>query len=107
VSTDITERKGNAPRWGLVGAVVSAVGAPICYVGPLLLLGVGIRGARLPKCNSMRTCPGLVEPEVYFRIVHATRNGHKGAPVAAYREQMVEIALRVHPISHRARIGTA
>ena len=33
------------------------------------------------------------EPEVYFRVVHAAQNGHKGAPVAPYREQMVEIAL--------------
>lgn len=24
----------------------------------------------LPKCNSMRTRPGRVETEVYFRIVH-------------------------------------
>ena len=33
------------------------------------------------------------DPEVWFRIVHATQNGHNGAPVAAYREQRVEIAL--------------
>ena len=31
--------------------------------------------------------------EVYFRIVHIAREGHKAGPVAAYREQMVEIAL--------------
>ena len=47
----------------------------------------------LPKCNSMRTRPGLVEPEVYFRIVHVAGDGHHGAPVAPYREQTVEIAL--------------
>jgi hypothetical protein len=41
----------------------------------------------------MRTRPGWIEPEIYFRIVHATQNGHKGAPVAPYREQTVEIAL--------------
>ena len=46
----------------------------------------------LPKCNSMRTRPGWIQPEIYFRIVHAAQNGHKGAPVAAYLEQMVEIA---------------
>jgi hypothetical protein len=41
----------------------------------------------------MRTRPGWVEPEVYFRIVHTAEVGHKGAPVAAYREHTVEIAL--------------
>ena len=34
-----------------------------------------------------------VDPEVWFRIVHAAQNGHNSAPVAAYREQMVEISL--------------
>ena len=33
------------------------------------------------------------DPEVYFRVVHATQNGYKGPPVAAYCEQTVEIAL--------------
>jgi hypothetical protein len=47
----------------------------------------------LPKCNSMRTRPGWVEPEVYFRIVHLAQIAHSCAPVAAYREQTVEIAL--------------
>jgi hypothetical protein len=40
----------------------------------------------------MRTRPGRVEPEVFFRVVHAAQAGHNGAPVAAYLEQMVEIA---------------
>ena len=47
----------------------------------------------LPKCNSMRTRPGWVEPEIYFRIVHLAQAAHSCAPVAAYREQTVEIAL--------------
>ena len=50
-------------------------------------------GFWLPLCASTRTRPGALEPEVWFRIVHATQNGHNGAPVAAYREQRVEIAL--------------
>jgi hypothetical protein len=32
-------------------------------------------------------------PEVWFRIVHVAVDGQAGAPVAAYREQTVEIAL--------------
>ena len=47
----------------------------------------------LPKCNSMRTRPGWVEPEVWFRVVHLAQDGLNCAPMAAYREQRVEIAL--------------
>jgi hypothetical protein len=35
----------------------------------------------------------VAEPEVWFRIVHVAVDGQAGAPVAAYREQTVEIAL--------------
>jgi hypothetical protein len=35
----------------------------------------------------------VAEPEVWFRIVHVAVDGQDGAPVAAYREQTVEIAL--------------
>lgn len=41
----------------------------------------------------MRTRRGRVEPEVYFRILHAAQIGHNGAPLATYREQAVEIAV--------------
>ena len=41
----------------------------------------------------MRTRPGWIEPEVWFRIVHDAQVGHNGGPVAAYSEQTVEIAL--------------
>jgi hypothetical protein len=34
----------------------------------------------------------LAVPEVWFRIVHIAVDGANGAPVAAYREQTVEIA---------------
>ncbi|MGZ8450238.1 MAG: hypothetical protein ACXWWV_11720, partial [Candidatus Deferrimicrobiaceae bacterium] len=47
----------------------------------------------LPKCTSMRTRPGWIEPEVWFRIVHAALDSHNGGPVAACREQAVKIAL--------------
>lgn len=33
------------------------------------------------------------EPEVWFRIVHLAQDAQSDAPVAPYREQMVEIAL--------------
>jgi len=35
----------------------------------------------------------LAEPEVWFRIVHVALDARTGAPLAAYREQTVEIAL--------------
>jgi len=59
----------------------------------------------LPKCNSMRTRPGWIQPEIYFRIVHAAQNGNKGAPVATYREQMVEIALGPKGAFENGNIG--
>ena len=40
-----------------------------------------------------RSANRQAEPEVYFRIVNAVQGGHDGAPVAAYRDQTVEIAL--------------
>ncbi len=53
MNTDIEERKGTGPRWGLVGAVVSAVGASICCVGPLLLLALGVGGAWVGNLTAM------------------------------------------------------
>jgi hypothetical protein len=53
----------------------------------------------------MRTRPGWIEPEIYFRIVHAAQNGHKGAPVAVYREQTVQIALGPKGAFENGNIG--
>ena len=46
------------------------------------------------------------EPEVWFRIVHLAQVGHPGAPVAAYREQTVEIALGPKGAFENGNIGT-
>jgi hypothetical protein len=54
----------------------------------------------------MRTRPGRVEPEIYFRIVHLARTSHNDAPVAAYREQTVEIALGPKGAFENGNIGT-
>lgn len=35
------------------------------------------------------------DPEVWFRIVHLAQDGLNCAPVAAYREQIVEIVDRL------------
>ncbi len=59
----------------------------------------------LPICNSIRSRPGWDEPEIYFRIVHLTQVGHPGAPVAAYREQTVEIALGPKGAFENGNIG--
>jgi len=52
-------------------------------------------GKEIPKRNSSRhrRRPGWARPEVWFRIVHIAQEGADRAPVAAYREQTVEIAL--------------
>jgi len=39
----------------------------------------------LPKCNSMRTGPVWIEPEIYFRIVHLAGEDRHIAPVPTYR----------------------
>ncbi len=36
-------------RWGVTGALVSAVGASLCCVGPLLLMGLGVSGAWISR----------------------------------------------------------
>jgi len=47
-----------------------------------------------------------VDPEVWFRIVYLAQNGHDGAPVAAYREQTVEITLGPKGAFENGNIGT-
>lgn len=53
---------------------------------------IGSSPTWLPKCNSMRTRPGRIEPEIYFRIIHGAIQGQQRNPMAAYCEQTVEIA---------------
>jgi hypothetical protein len=45
------------------------------------------------------------DPEVWFRVVHLAQDGHNGATVAAYREQMVEIALGPKGAFENGNIG--
>jgi len=60
----------------------------------------------LPICNRLRTTPGGLEPEVWFRIVHLAQETPCGAPVAAYREQIVEIALGPKGAFENGNIGS-
>ena len=62
--------------------------------------------AQLPECNSIRRGRGWAEPEIWFRILHVALDGHNGAPVAAYREQRVEIALGPEGAFESGNIGT-
>jgi hypothetical protein len=59
----------------------------------------------LPKCNGMRTRPGWIEPEIYFRINHGAVQGLQRDPMAAYREQTVEIALGPKGALENGNIG--
>ena len=45
------------------------------------------------------------DPEVWFRIAHLAQEGHKSTPVAAHREQMVEIALGPKGAFENGNIG--
>lgn len=53
MNTGIEERKNIMSRWGLIGAVVSAVGASVCCLGPLLLLALGAGGAWVGNLTAM------------------------------------------------------
>lgn len=44
-------------------------------------------------CRSTNRQGSVLEPEVYFRINHGAWKEHNGGPVAAHRNQTVEIAL--------------
>jgi hypothetical protein len=48
----------------------------------------------------------VAEPEIWFRIVHVAVDGQAGAPVAAYREQTVEIALGPKGAFENGNVGT-
>ena len=53
-----------------------------------------VKVKKLPGCTSIRRGrPGWAEAEIYFRIVYVALDARNGGPVAAYREQTVEIAL--------------
>jgi hypothetical protein len=52
---------------------------------------LGIRGLEMYRSTNGRA--SVAEPEVRLRIVHVAVDGTNGTPVAAYREQTVEIAL--------------
>jgi len=69
----------------------------------------GAVGVRVPYGSPYVTvldpAPGWSSPRS-FRIVHLGQAGHSGAPVAAYREQMVEIALGPKGAFENGNIGT-
>lgn len=44
-----------APSWLGIGAVLAAIGASVCCVGPLLLISLGIGGAWMSAFTSMET----------------------------------------------------
>lgn len=46
---------GEKKSWTSVGAVVAAIGASICCIGPLLLLSLGISGAWISTLSSFES----------------------------------------------------
>ena len=52
MSTDI-EKTFKRPGWFGVGAVIAAIGASACCIGPLVLLSLGIGGAWMSTLTSM------------------------------------------------------
>ena len=64
------------------------------------LPSAGFEYCWLPECAGL-----LADPEVWFRIIHLAQNGPHVAPVAAYREQIVEIALGPKGAFENGNIG--
>jgi hypothetical protein len=56
-------------------------------------------------CRSTNHPGRVLEPEIYFRIVHNIPEAANGGPVAAYREQTVEIALGPKGAFENGNIG--
>ena len=52
MSTDI-EKTDKHPGWLGIGAVIAAIGASACCIGPLVLLSLGIGGAWMSTLTSM------------------------------------------------------
>ena len=48
-----TDESQGRPRWGLIGAVVSAIAASVCCVGPLVLLALGVSGAWIGNLTAL------------------------------------------------------
>ncbi len=65
----------------------------------------GSRLPGIPKCTGMRTRPGRIEPEVYFRVVHLAQISQGSAPLAPFSDQMVEIALGPKGAFENGNIG--
>jgi len=53
----------------------------------------GLKRSWLPICNRLRTRPEVVDPEVWFRVVHLAQDAQSGTRTDTYREQIVDIAL--------------
>lgn len=92
MNTDIEERKVIGPGWGLVGAVVSVVGASICCVGPLLLLALGIGGmggnlTAMEKYRSFWTAATLIFLGLAFLKVYRKPKKEPCCPEDACRSE--------------------
>ncbi len=84
------EKRGReTPKWGLVGAVVAAVGASACCLGPLLLLAVGVGSAGIGNLTAMEKyrpfwiAATLVFLGLAFFRVYGTQGKKACAPGAA------------------------
>lgn len=57
-------------------------------------------------CRFTNRREAWAEPEIWFRIAHVTLDARDGGPVAAYREQTVEIALGPKGAFEHGNVGT-
>ncbi len=58
-----------------------------------------------PRMHQSTNRPSVVQPQVWFRIVHVAPDGHHHALGAAYREQTIEIALGPKGAFEKGNVG--
>ncbi len=88
------------PSWLGVGAVLAAIGASVCCVGPLLLVSLGIGGAWMSALTSMETFRpyfiiltlifiGLGYRKLFFVPVSCKENESCASPEVKHKQRMI------------------
>lgn len=58
-------------KWGLIGAIVSAIVASICCIGPLVLVGLGVSGAWIGSLSAFHQYRPIFMPIAFIFLAFA------------------------------------
>lgn len=89
----------NTPSWLGIGAVLAAIGASACCVGPFLLLSLGIGGAWMSTLTAMES----VRPFFIILTLFFIALGYRKLYLMPYRCEEGQICAVSH-IQHRQRL---